>query len=170
MSEAPRPPFLPGNLEEFTEHATNHYSEWFEYYRLAYVYIEGTEPALVEAKEQANQSNLKFQASEREVNHLKEKLDALHREYEKTQARDQGIRDYQEELLQKMQQKYLDVLKERDQAINLTTPTLLRWKRLRLLIPSLPAPPDFPNASPILTDLRVTAGTSADLSPKFMKK
>ncbi|BCR90669.1 uncharacterized protein ACHE_60555A [Aspergillus chevalieri] len=86
MSAAPRPPFLPGSLEEFTEHAATHHSEWFQYCRLAYEYIEEAEAAITEARGQADQTSLKLQASEMEVSRLKEELSALHLKQEKNQA------------------------------------------------------------------------------------
>lgn len=132
MSVAPCPPFLPNSLEEFVEHATSHDSEWFEYCCLAYDYIEKTETAIAEARDQANQAGLKLQASKHEVNCLKEDYAALYREYEKSQAQDQGIHEYQKGQLQEMQQKYFEALKERDQAMRLETPTVNTCKRLDL--------------------------------------
>lgn len=108
MSAAPRPPFLPGSLEEFTEHAAIRPSEWFQYCRLAYEYIEKAETAIAEAKGQADQAGLKFQASEMEVDRLKEEFSVLHLKQEKTQSRDQGIIEYQKEQLQESEQKRLE--------------------------------------------------------------
>ncbi|ODM21688.1 hypothetical protein SI65_02532 [Aspergillus cristatus] len=124
MSAAPRPPFLPGSLEEFTDHAATHHSEWFQYCRLAYEYIEEAEAAIAEARGQADQTSLKLQASEMEVSRLKEELSALHLKQEKTQARNQGIIEYQKEQLQESQQKYLEALKEKDEALRLATPVV----------------------------------------------
>lgn len=117
MPEAPRPPFLPSDLEEFTEHAADHYSEWFDYCRLAYEYIQNAEATIAEA-------NGRVQTSQLEVNRLEGELTTLHHQYERSQARDQGIREYQKEQLQEMQQKYLDAVKENDRVLSLATPTV----------------------------------------------
>lgn len=102
----------------------NHHAEWFQYCRLAYEYIEGVEATITEAEEQANQVCLKLQASELEVNHLKEELSALHLKHEKTQARDQGILEYQKEQLQELQQKYFEALKGKDEDLRLSIPVM----------------------------------------------
>lgn len=124
MSAVPRPPFLPDSLEAFAEHAANHQAEWFEYCRDAYDYIEGAREAITQAQEQANKASQKFQASELEANHLKKELSALNLEYEKSRARSQGVIEYQKEQLQESQQKYLEALKEKDEALRLATPVV----------------------------------------------
>lgn len=122
MSTVPRPPFLPSSLEAFAEHAANNQGEWFEYCRLAYDYIEKAGKAITEARGQADEASLKFQASEVKVNRLEEELSASRLEHEKAQARSQGIIEYQKEQLQESQQKYLEAMKERDEALRLATP------------------------------------------------
>ena len=124
MSAVPRPPFLPDSLEAFAEHAANHQAEWFEYCRDAYDYIDGAREAITQAQEQANKASQKFQASELEANHLKKELSALNLEYEKSRARSQGVIEYQKEQLQESQQKYLEALKEKDEALRLATPVV----------------------------------------------
>lgn len=113
MPPAPQPPFLPQSLEEFTEHVADHQTEWFEYCRLAYEYIENTTSAVIEAQERTQQAELKLEASQLEIERLRE-----------ARARDRGVREYQDEQLQKLQQKCLDALKERDQALTLSAPTV----------------------------------------------
>lgn len=124
MSAVPRPPFLPDSLEAFAEHAANHQAEWFEYCRDAYDYIEGAREAISQAQEQANKASQKFRASELEANHLKKELSALNLKYEKSRARSQGVIEYQKEQLQESQQKYLEALKEKDEALRLATPVV----------------------------------------------
>ena len=88
----------------------NHRSEWFDYYCLAYEYIENT-------REQVNQLSLKLQAAELnelDAARLKEENSNLRLEFEQTRAKDQGVREYQEEQLEKLQQTYFEALKERD--------------------------------------------------------
>lgn len=113
MPPAPRPPFLPQSLEEFTEHVTSHQPEWFEYCRRAYEFIEAHDEALAESLEAVRQAEMKLEALRLEHNRLKENL-----------TRAQGIREYQDEQLQKMQLKLVDALKERDQAIALSAPVV----------------------------------------------
>lgn len=113
MPPAPRPPFLPQSLEEFTEHVANHQSEWFEYCRRAYEFIEASDAAQAEAIEKAHHAGLKLEALQLEYDRLKEAY-----------TRGQGIRDYQKEQLQEMQQRCIDALKERDQALALAAPTV----------------------------------------------
>jgi uncharacterized protein DUF4939/zinc knuckle protein len=113
MPPAPRPPFLPQNLEEFAEHFTGHQHEWFEYCRRAYEVIEAHDAALAESLEAVRQAEMKLEALQLEHNRLKENF-----------TRAQGIREYQDEQLQKMQQKLVDALKERDQAVALSAPVV----------------------------------------------
>jgi hypothetical protein len=146
MSPAPRPPFLPQNLEEFTRHVANHQPEWFEYYRRAYEFIEASDATLAETLEGAHQTELKLEALQLEHDRLKEAY-----------TRAQGICDYQDDQLQKMQQKCIDALKERDQALTLSAPTVNTPR-------SSPAPARGPVAkAPVATTLG--APTSSDTVP-----
>lgn len=117
MPATPFPPFLPESLEAFTDHAAANTPDWFKYCREAYEYIEHAETALADAQEKTLQSDLRAQALEKEVSHLKH-------EHERQLDRLQGARDYQDEQLQKMTQKLIEVSKERDQAISLAAPTV----------------------------------------------
>ncbi|KAF7174653.1 hypothetical protein CNMCM6106_000651 [Aspergillus hiratsukae] len=80
MAPLPRPPFLPQSLQEFAEHVVNHQSEWYEYCRDAYKFIEENDTALAEALENTHQAELKLEALQLEYNRLKE-----------THARVQGV-------------------------------------------------------------------------------
>lgn len=116
MSVVPLPPFLPEGLEAFTGHVSAHYPDWFKYCREAYEYIEGAETALADAREKTTQSDLRAQALDKEVEHLKQ-------QHQIELARLKGARDYQDELIQKITQKLVEALKEKDQALSLTTPS-----------------------------------------------
>jgi hypothetical protein len=71
MSAAPRPPFLPQSLEEFVIHVSDHQSLWYEYCQQAYEYIDQTTS---DVSEQLQQSELKNQSLQQEVEHLRLQL------------------------------------------------------------------------------------------------
>lgn len=108
-----RPPFLPKNHEEFAEHVAEHSPEWFKYCQQAYDYIARAENAVAEANEQVNQSQLQLEAVKIENANLRD-----------SKIRELGVREYQDEQLQKLQQKLIEALKEKDQAISLVAPTV----------------------------------------------
>jgi len=114
----PRPPFLPQTFEEFAEHVTAHLEDWFNYCNAAYKYLEHAEGNFQSTESKLGAAELQVAQLKHENAQLKEETSALQHEL----ARDQGVRDYQEEQLQKMQQKLFDALKERDQAIAAATP------------------------------------------------
>lgn len=115
MPAVPLPPFLPGNSEEFATHTTDHSQEWYEYCRQAYDYINAAEAAIAEANERTTQSDLQLQALKQEVTHWKEKYDHL-------QTQNRAVRDYQDELIQKMQSQLVKAEEERNQAIRAAVP------------------------------------------------
>ncbi|KAG2000723.1 hypothetical protein GB937_010901, partial [Aspergillus fischeri] len=70
---APLPPFLPGAPEEFSEHVASHGTEWYEYCRLAYEYIQKAESTINEANQQAEQSEARFRELQREFTALEQR-------------------------------------------------------------------------------------------------
>ncbi len=114
---APLPPFLPESPEAFTAHVATHSPDWFEYCRKAYEYINHAETALAEAQEKVLQASLRVTPLEKEIDYLKHEI-KLER------VRDEAIRGYQDEQLQKLTLRLANALKERDKAISLATPTI----------------------------------------------
>jgi hypothetical protein len=70
---APLPPFLPGDPEEFSEHVVSHGTEWYEYCRLAYEYIQKTKSTVNEANQRAEQSEAQFLELQREFTALEQR-------------------------------------------------------------------------------------------------
>lgn len=114
---APLPPFLPKNSEEFAEHVASHGTEWYDYCRLAYEYIQKTEAAINEANQRANQSEARFLELQYEFATLQQK-----HERETTELR--AIQQYQKELLQEKEEQYIKAVEERNQARRLITPAV----------------------------------------------
>ena len=117
MPAAPLPPFLPESLEAFTEHVATHIPEWFKYCREAYEYIDHTGNALANTQEKPLQADLRTQALEKEIEHLKHRHEIERAQYEATH-------NYQDEQLEKMTQKLINLAKERNQAISLAAPAV----------------------------------------------
>jgi hypothetical protein len=122
MPEAPLPPFLPSTPEEFAEHLKDHTPEWYDYCRQTYDYTRVVETTIAEANERTNQSDLRVQALEQEVEHWKEEIARSRQDYEHTVIKLQGIKQYQEEQLQKLEQKYITALREKDEALRMAVP------------------------------------------------
>lgn len=112
MSAAPLPPFLPDSVEAFGNHVSTNIATWYMYCREAYEYIENTKASVAEAQDKALRSEHRTQALEMEIKHLKSSNDKL-----------QGAREYQDEQLQKMTNRLIDALKERDQALTMSVPS-----------------------------------------------
>src|SRR5260370_15705202 len=118
MLTAPLPPFLPSTPDDFGAHTTEHSQEWYEYCRLAYDYINAAETAISEANERTTQSDLQLQVLKQEVAHWKEKHDHL-------QIQHQTIQEYQEKLLDKIQQQLIKAEEEKNQAIRAAIPAVI---------------------------------------------
>jgi hypothetical protein len=114
---APLPPFLPGDPEEFSEHVASHGTEWYEYCRLAYEYIQKTESTVNEATQRAERSEAQFLELQREFTALEQR-----REREITELR--AVQQYQKEQLHEKEQQYMKAAMERDQARRLAAPTV----------------------------------------------
>lgn len=158
MPSAPLPPFLPESLEAFTDHVTAHTPDWFKYCREAYEYIGRAEAVLNDIQEKALQSDLRVQALEKEISHLKH-------EHERQLDRLQGARDHQEEQLQRMTMKLVEALKERDQAISLATPIVVT--PLSLPVPGIPAERATAPIPRTLTPTTTSAPESTRLSERL---
>lgn len=114
---APRPPFLPHSPEVFLEHVAKHASVWYEYCRLAYEYIKNSEETVTEAREQANRLGLELRTVQKEAEY---RLQECQKELDRACA----VKEYQEDQLQKIQDKYVKALEERSQALHMVnTPT-----------------------------------------------
>jgi hypothetical protein len=117
MPTAPLPPFLPKDLEAFSQHIPDHVSEWFKYFCEVYEYAGSAETAVTDAKDEVNQSYLRSQALEQELVHSR-------REHELEKSQKDAVISYQKGQAQEITRELVKALKERDKAITLATPTV----------------------------------------------
>jgi Domain of unknown function (DUF4939)/Zinc knuckle len=117
MSAIPRPPFLPDNLEQFTESLPARTQEWYVYASAAYQYIENTQTILADASDKTNQATLQVEALKHELDHVKREKEA-----EKNKAI--AVIDYQKEQLERGEQKWIKAIEEKNQALRVVAPTV----------------------------------------------
>lgn len=146
---APLPPFLPNDSKEFAEHVDSHGSEWYEYCRLAYEYIQTAEATTKEANRRVEQSEARFLELQHEFTALQQK-----REQEVTELR--AIQRYQKELFQEKEQQYMKAVEERNQARHLATPTVNAPVSTLMPEPVV----EKPVATPVGTSVSITTPSS----------
>lgn len=124
MSTVPRPPFLPDDLEQFTESLPNRTQEWYVYASTAYRYIETIQTAFADASDKAHQSALQLEALKHEIDHQSLRHQEELRLKDTALSESSAVIRYQKEQLREWEDRYFKALEEKAQALRLALPTV----------------------------------------------